>query len=274
LKAIKGLFAEMDVEFYISEYPGSLAEKVDRDGSADVIVAVGGDGTVFEIINGDKGRNRPLSILACGTGNSLAHDLGVIGLANGIKALRKEQIKKVDVLEVALENISGEKRKYFSASTVASGFVADTVILANSKMKKFGELCYPLSAIFSAGKQKCRKVLLREGNQESLQVPTTGMLVSNCTYAGNFRAFPYANIDDGQFDYLVMNAGFLGQMRHNLSILSGGKSHKKMDFRKTEALAMGFDAVQPMILDGEIFTDIVSCSVRLIPGGIECLSLR
>jgi YegS/Rv2252/BmrU family lipid kinase len=67
------------VDYSFTEYPGhatELASKVSEEGF-DLVVAVGGDGTVNEVAQGLIGSNTSMGILPMGSGNGLARELGI-----------------------------------------------------------------------------------------------------------------------------------------------------------------------------------------------------
>nr|NJM03720.1 acylglycerol kinase family protein [Desulfobacula sp.] len=68
----------------------------------DAIVAVGGDGTNFHVLNGLLSRFRPeiippLGILPIGSGNSFARDLGIFSLDDGLRSILENEAKWIDV---------------------------------------------------------------------------------------------------------------------------------------------------------------------------------
>lgn len=67
-------------DVYHTKCPGDatwIAKKTVEDRAADVVVAVGGDGTIHEVIQGLAGSSIALGILPAGTGNDLARYFGI-----------------------------------------------------------------------------------------------------------------------------------------------------------------------------------------------------
>ncbi len=67
------------VEYSFTDHPGhatELSSKASKDGF-DLVVAVGGDGTVNEVAQGLLGSNTPMGIIPVGSGNGLARELGI-----------------------------------------------------------------------------------------------------------------------------------------------------------------------------------------------------
>jgi diacylglycerol kinase family enzyme len=69
----------------------------------ETLVAVGGDGTVFEVANGiltSDSANTALGILPCGTGNDIAVELGLSRESDAIQALLNGRARRIDVIEI------------------------------------------------------------------------------------------------------------------------------------------------------------------------------
>ena len=89
------------IQYYVvmTEYAGH-AEKIARlsaENGADIVVAVGGDGTVNEVGRGLIGTETVMGLLPCGSGNGLARHLGIpTDTAKAIKLINKPHIIKID----------------------------------------------------------------------------------------------------------------------------------------------------------------------------------
>jgi len=107
-------------------------------------LAVGGDGTSFEIINGlfpeAENHGRPtLGLLPLGTGNSFLKDFTKRGVEHTIEALQKNARRPCDVIR--LRHAQGEL--YF-LNLLTLGFPADVAETTNRRFKRWGELGYIL----------------------------------------------------------------------------------------------------------------------------------
>ena len=93
-----------------------------KAGGYDIIVAVGGDGTVNEVMQGvlKNNSNPSLGIIPAGTGNDIARNVGIESLDEAISALQENQSQKYDLLKTEY----GQEIKY-SFLTTNFGFSAN-----------------------------------------------------------------------------------------------------------------------------------------------------
>lgn len=168
----------------------------------DAVVAMGGDGTNFHMLNGLLAAHAPLSlpplgILPVGSGNSFARDLGIHTLEQGIQALVDFHPRPVDVI-----SFSNRKKKFFFANLMGLGFVTDVARTAE-KFKYFNDFSYIIGVIF-------RTLNL---NFHYMALEIDGILHSglNCFVefcnsqytGGSMLMAPGARIDDGLMDIVI-----------------------------------------------------------------------
>ena len=142
LDRVRGLGIELEVrETTRAGEATHFAREAYRAGIRDFI-AVGGDGTSYEIINGlfpeaaDEGRPA-LGFLPLGTGNSFLRDFTKRGVENTIEALRDGRRRGCDVIRLR----HGEGDIYF-LNLLSLGFPAEVGETANRRFKRWGELGY------------------------------------------------------------------------------------------------------------------------------------
>jgi YegS/Rv2252/BmrU family lipid kinase len=110
-------------------------------------LAVGGDGTSYEIINGlfpeaEIGDRPALGFLPLGTGNSFLRDFTTRGVENTIEALRDGRRHGCDVIR-----LRHRKGEIYFLNLLSLGFPAEVGETANRRFKRWGELGY-IFAVF------------------------------------------------------------------------------------------------------------------------------
>ena len=99
----------------VTEGPGHARELAAGTTGYEVIVAVGGDGTVGEIISGvlDREDARPrVAVVPGGTGNDIARNLGMGEIGHAVAALREGIPRAVDIIQVECDADGGRHRKF------------------------------------------------------------------------------------------------------------------------------------------------------------------
>lgn len=191
-----------DYKIYVTRYPGEgcdIAKFVSKNGY-DRIVAVGGDGTVHEVINGIKDTNMILGIIPLGTGNDFARFFHIP--KNVKKAIQVIINGKVNIIDSALIN------KYITCNNVANIGIDADVALEVTKFKKYlsGIFAYLLSLFDVLFKFKPYNVNI---NIDGKRLKRKIMLAAfgTCSfYGGGFKILPNANPKDGLMDIIIVNS--------------------------------------------------------------------
>jgi diacylglycerol kinase (ATP) len=208
LAEIKARFKRLGItaEFIATKQPGhgtELVAKADLSGF-DGLVAAGGDGTVFEVLNGlykhPKNKRIPLGLLPIGTGNAFSRelDLNTEGWTGAMELLRQGHTRQVDTCWVK----SSDKSFYY-LNTIHMGFSVDAGLTAQ-KLKWFGQTAYTLATLWQVLKLKSYPLVL-EINDEVITSNNVFITISNSRYTGtNFLIAPTAEIDDGLMDVTIL----------------------------------------------------------------------
>lgn len=194
----------VEVDVAVSQYPGHVLEIV--NGAEDLarydgIVAIGGDGTLYEIINSlmrKEGRvPLPLGQIPVGTGSSLSRDLHPDGDESAIHKIVHGQTRKIDLIEYRTADSTG----YFS-NMMGIGFVSD-INARSFRYKALGKLAYALSVLLELAHPRTARTKLRLDGR-IVELETLFVEVCNSRWTGgNMLIAPMAELDDGLADVLV-----------------------------------------------------------------------
>ena len=180
--------------FVYTERPGH-ATSLARDADADIVVAVGGDGTVSEVAQGLVGTDKVLGIIPCGSGDGLAFHLGLS--RNPLKALRTIQDGTSETMDYGM--VDG--RPFFCTSGV--GLDAEVAWEFASAGKR-GLWTYISLAwkIWQHFKPETYKI---DVDGRTLSVPAVFVTVGNANQWGNqARITSLASVQDGLLDVTVV----------------------------------------------------------------------
>jgi diacylglycerol kinase (ATP) len=203
--------ADLDFDLRLTERRGhatELAREALEEGHR-FLVAVGGDGTIHEIVNGmmgDEGPRNPeavLGLLAAGSGSDLIKTFGLPSdPVDAVKHLEGDRVFPIDIGRVRYRDDGQEKSRYF-ANIAEAGFGAEVVIRAEPLPRFLGRVRYLLSFWMSLifFKIKNGKVKLDSGTYEG---PLTNLVIANAQFfGGGMHIAPKAHPADGKFDVLI-----------------------------------------------------------------------
>lgn len=167
-------------------------------------LAVGGDGTSYEIVNGlfpeALTNGRPaLGFLPLGTGNSFLRDFTTRGVEHTIEALQTGKRRSCDV--ILLRHAQGE---IYFLNLLSLGFPADVGELTNRRFKRWGQLGYILGVLASLGALQHSAFPHRLNNALEWDRRTCLFLTfSNSKFTGGkMMIAPKADPSDGQIEYV------------------------------------------------------------------------
>lgn len=214
----------------------------------DLVVAVGGDGTVNEVINGlaDFNERPDLGIIPMGTVNDFTHALTIPNnLEEAIDTILSGETAKVD-----LGSMNG---KHFM-NIAGGGKITEVSYEAPSKLKAMiGSLAYYIKGIELV--PQMRSINLRiEYDDDVFQGEVMLFLIGLTNSIGGFeKLVPDAKLNDGYFSLLIIEDVNLAEFAHLLSIAMKGEhlKHPKVHyFKAREVKVSSFEEVQ-LNLDGE-----------------------
>ena len=215
--------------------PGQTARLVRdalREGHLDII-AVGGDGTINEAINGffDRGAlvspDAVFSFVSTGTGGDFRRTFGIApGYEAGIARLKQARIRKLDVGRVSCLTQEGEPTlRYFIniASFGISGAIARRVNRA--RIAKFfgGTFAFGLhSALALLSWRETRLRLMADSGYDEIAGISTVAIANGQYFGGGMRVAPQAQPNDGLFDLIIIGGTHKGRILKDMKEIHSG----------------------------------------------------
>jgi len=235
-------------------------------------LAVGGDGTAHEIINGIFSREQPvqrieLGFLPLGTGNSFLRDFTNRGAESSVEALESGRKRCVDLLR--LRHAAGT---IYSFNLLSVGFTADVGAITNRVFKPFGRLGYLLGVFVKVVQLNRRAFKMRcDDEQEWDERRCLFLTFNNSKYTGGTMLIaPNADPCDGMIEYVRWGPiGRLGLIRMLPRLYDGTHiEHPLASRRAVKRVEFALDAPVDVMVDGEIVT--VRCqSLEILPGAMD-----
>lgn len=261
-EALKSFIREFRFEF--TEKPLQATE-ITRDSikeGYEFIVGVGGDGTVNEIANGFfenetiMNPDATMGIIPSGTGNDFVKSLKIPKkIKEAVKNLKEGKVLKIDVGKVKFIDPNGSQITRFFLNVADFGIGGEVVKRVNKKeVSKRGKWAYWKALFESAVKFKGCKVKVFIGDTEITKNFFIGAIANGKIFGGNMLIAPYASIEDGLFDIvLVENISFMELLKNGIKLIRGTHlSHPKVQFLRGKVIRAIPEEENVLIeLDGE-----------------------
>jgi len=172
----------------------------------DIILSVGGDGTLFEVINGlmnNPGKKiPPVGVIPVGTGNSFVKDLKIFNLEDGIKAVNRNISRPVDIISFTTEN-----SLYYFVNNLGFGFVADVSVTSEPMKKRgLGMTAYAMGVLVEISRLKSHELTLEIDGQIYHHNANFCYFCNSVWVAGNMMISPESILDDGEMEIMVLNS--------------------------------------------------------------------
>lgn len=237
-------------------------------------LAVGGDGTSFEIVNGvfpeaeTQGR-ATLGFLPLGTGNSFLRDFTTRGVEHTIEALREGRRRPCDVIR--LRHADGD---IFFINMLNLGFAAEAGEVANRRFKRWGQLGYVFGVFARLAHLEHAAFPHRlEGATEWDRRACLFLAFGNSKFTGgNMMIAPNADPADGRIEYVRWSP--LGRLRllWTFPRLFTGTHilHPLASRAAVQRIELDLDQPVNVIIDGEVMC--LKCrSVEVLPSALDVI---
>jgi len=235
-------------------------------------IAVGGDGTAHEILNGvyerARGQERiALGFLPLGTGNSFLRDFTKDGARAALEALIEGRKRAVDLIR--LRHAKGE---IYSFNLLSLGFTADVGSLTNRYFKPFGYLGYLLGVLVRVIQLRRRAFRLRcDQDQDWDESRCLFLSFNNSKFTGGTMLIaPQADPTDGLIEFVRWGPiGRMALLRMLPKLYDGTHMDHPLASRRA-VRHIEFDAKVPedVLIDGEI-ASLECVSLDVIPGAVD-----
>ncbi|HEX7842433.1 MAG TPA: diacylglycerol kinase family protein [Kofleriaceae bacterium] len=251
----------------ITEAPGD-ATRLTREalrGGAERVVAMGGDGTINEVVNGffdDQGKpiapEASFAVIPFGTGGDFRRTVQLpTALADAARVIAANHRRKIDVGRLEFTAAGGERAARMFANIASFGVSGVVDRLVNESGKKLGRLTFAVATARATWSYKNQRVQLVFDGTDRVEATINTVAIANGRYFGGaMMVAPGAELDDGQFDVIAMgDFGFGDLLKSGRRLYKG--THLTMDkvtarrARVVEAEPIDPGSVIELDVDGE-----------------------
>ena len=278
---LRALTANHNASWSGTEYPGHATElaRLAGEQGCDLVVAVGGDGTVHEVVNGlmqvPEATRPALGIVPLGSGNDFAHILGLpTDPGEALLSAINGQSHPLDVGSVRDEN---DRLEYFN-NTIGMGF--DSVV--NMHTRKItaihGFMMYFVALMRTIFRNFDPIDLHVETDEETWDLCSLMLALGNGPReGGGFIITPDAKLDDGILNYVTIKSISRLMMLRLVPEVMRGTHGRFKSVRMGTCRKMSVTSKQPLYVhcDGEIYAgfgmDVRKLAIQILPNSINFL---
>ncbi len=221
-------------------------------------IAVGGDGTSYEIVNGlfpseVSSQTPTLAFLPLGTGNSFLRDFSDRGVEHAIESLLAGRSQPCDVLRLRHD---GGVLHYINLMSM--GFSADVATLRARRFSAWGEAGYQASIFLTLARFRRRPFPVRVDERGSIdQRPCLFLTFNNSKFTGGTMLIaPQAEISDGLIEYVRWGPiGRVGLIRQLPTLYDGTHiNHPLAERQSARRIDFFLDGPVDVMIDGEVLS--------------------
>lgn len=251
---------------------------------AELIVAVGGDGTIQEVVNGLFADGRPLGpdcalgIIDMGTGHGFAQSLRLPdGVESQVELIAGQGYRMVDVGQASFADDGGRPKERYFVNECQAGIGGDVVKRVGTMSKRFGgTLAFGASTLAAAVRYPNQVVTVQVDDEAPRTQKLIGVVMANGRFmAGGMKLTPAAFLSDGLLDILLIHEQSLMERLKNFPRIYSG-THidlPKFGLVRGRSILLSSPESVPVEADGELWGSL-PCRVKVLPAALRVRAPR
>ena len=271
---VKHIFSSAGTKITVlhTEYAGhafDFANTLDFVGY-DGLCAIGGDGTMYELINGmlkrDDNHKIPIGLITGGTGNSFMYDVDCLDPVDAAKRIVQHKLRPLDIAKV---NANGEL--FYSFNIIGWGLATDAGKLAE-KLRWLGGVRYDVASIIEVLKGKDRIATLTL-DEEVIKENFIFIIGCNTIHTGKaMKMAPLAQLNDGKIDLIIVRKTSRINLLKLFPKLFSGDHIKSplVEYRQVQNFSISLEETNDLTIDGEII-GTTPLNVQMVPKMVNVL---
>lgn len=225
------------------------------------ILAIGGDGTLNEVVNGvleaRAGPRTHIGLIPQGTGSDFRRTLGLpLDESAAIDIVRSGKTQALDAMKVSYNLPDGTAASRFAINVTSFGMGGRVARRANRSAKPLGgKITFLIATLATALDYRGDRVSIRLDDVNEPEVEITNVAVGNGQYHGaGMWICPRGVVDDGLLDVTLIRKLSFWELLTSGRYLFNGRvyEHPKVVFHRTKTLeARTLDGKSAIEIDGE-----------------------
>jgi YegS/Rv2252/BmrU family lipid kinase len=282
---------EKDVQHILEKYPGAewstteyahhaieLAEQAANDGF-DIVVAIGGDGTVHEVVNGlmrvPEDQRPVLGSVPIGSGNDFSSNVGAPQeIEEALEQVFNGKIKRIDIGQIT----DGSGRSEFWNNTLGIGFDAAVTVISYQISRLQGFTMYLWAVIKTIVLHHHAPMMKIVTDEEEINQNILMFVACNGPReGGGFYVAPDAVLDDGLFHYAMIKNVSRAMMFRLIPEVMNGTHGRFKQVRMGQFREMELTSDEPVTIhmDGEVFagfdSSVTNLKLKILPNALQVI---
>lgn len=228
----------------------------------DRILAVGGDGTINEVVNGFFEHDAPvnphasLAVIPLGTGGDFRRSLGIGSVDSAIDVLNHGQASPIDIGRLRYRDHSGEMKSRYFANVVSFGMGGEVAARAKNALSRVSgkaAFMYATGEVFLRYSPKMVELRL-DGEPAGVRFGILNIAIGNGRYhGGGMHVCPRARLDDGLLEVTVIESLGMFELIRDMKVLYSDNLYVHPKTRHFHARTVVAEAAVPVSIevDGE-----------------------
>ena len=275
----KRLSGEVTVFTTTKPLDATLSTRSAISRGSELIVVVGGDGTIHEVVNGFVDGSKfinpscQLGIVSSGTAQDSARGFGIPATtARQIEAVCGARTHLVDIGRASFVDSDGNAREQFFFNECSQGIAAVVVQRFQAHHKWMGGfLGFGITAVATAARHREQAMSVEIDGKVVVTDPLLGIVVANGAFAGGGMHFaPKSKVDDGLFDVVIIHKQSIPSRLVNFPRIYFG-AHVNLSwisYFQGRSIKLTSREHVPVEADGE-FLGHLPCDIKILPGSLQ-----
>jgi diacylglycerol kinase (ATP) len=266
----------LDGDALVTERPDHAVElaRAAAENGVRLVVAVGGDGTINEVVNGLVAAGSPeveLAVVPRGTGDDFARTFGIpTDVESALAVAANGQARLIDVGRAKYAVGEETVERYFAnfAGAGISGAIARRGARTSRRLGAKAAYMWATVIVFARWSSVPMRIEL---DGETREGPMFEVVISNGMYAaGGMKIAPDARPDDGHFDAVLIGDVSKADFVTTFPKIYRGThtSHPKVDVVRATTIAVDSPQRLPVVLDGEQ-PGTTPARFEIVPGALK-----
>lgn len=234
-----------------------------QEQGGNAVIVVGGDGTIFRVINGMVHSDLPLLFVSCGTGNDFVRSLKLPN--DPVEALKLQLESPVSRIDV------GKMNDLYFVNVAGTGFDVDVLRFAERHKQKHAGLRAYLFGLYDALKtyRPTTAMVSFDGGPEEKASFAIISIGNGRYFGGGMKAVPHAKVTDGLFDVVIVKPVRKFAILPLIALYIAGKhlDIKLASLKRCKSISLRCEGMT-LNLDGELRNADVA-HFELMPGALS-----